>query len=127
MRRQRPVVAALALAALAGGAAGCAPLPRPIPGGTAAACGPREVQVVNASSLAIEQLYLGSGEPSGWGADLLIRGPLPPGAAIGLSLPGPAAQALRAVWVNGRAAEIAGLDACVVRRITVQDAAIRAE
>ncbi len=112
--------------ALAAALAGCGAPAALRPAGS---CGPREVQVVNLSSLAVEQFYLGTGAPGGWGADLLAgRGELPSGGALALRLPpGPAPSALRAVWVNGRAAELGGMDGCAAARITLTDGAVRAE
>jgi len=107
----------LALAALA---AGCTPAGQPL------GCGPREVTVINGSALAVEQLYLGSGAPAGWGANLLAQNLLPPGASLSLHLPGAGPHAVRAVWVNGRAAELPGLDGCSTQYIMVRDAALQA-
>lgn len=90
-------------------------------------CGPREVTLANASSMPVEQLYLGNAATGGWGQDLLAQGTLPSGGSMGLRLPGPGPLGLRAVWANGRAAELSGLDGCATTRITVLDSALRAE
>jgi hypothetical protein len=114
-RRLLPIPALLAVAILAG----CA-VP---PGGN---CGPRDVTLTNASSLPVEQFYLGSAT-AGWGEDLLARGQLPSRGSLGLRLPGPGSLGLRAVWTNGRAVELSGVDGCTTTRITVLDSALRAE
>jgi hypothetical protein len=121
-RRAGPAFALLLLAA----AAGCARAQLG-PGGTS--CGPREVALVNASAAPVEQIYLGTGAPSGWGTDLLRpRGAdLPSGAALPLRLPGAGPHAIRAVWADGRAAELGGVDGCATTRITLTDTTLRAE
>lgn len=131
MRRRagRPALPLLLLLAAAGAAAGCARAPlRP---GAGSSCGPREVTMVNASAAAVEQIYIGTGAPSGWGADLLGprggRGELPSGGALPLRLPAAGPYAVRVVWVDGRAAELGGVDGCATARITLSDAALRAE
>ena len=107
---------------LATGLVGCAAQP----GGSRGSCGPREVTFTNASAVPVEQLYLGSAT-AGWGEDLLTRGALPSGGSTALRLPGPGPHGVRAVWANGRAAELPGVDGCSTTRITVLDAALRAE
>ena len=117
--RRRALLPALALPALAG----CLPAGQP---GAAAACGPREVLLRNASAMAVEQAYGGSGAPGGWGAELLGPAELPPGASRRLRLPA-GTRAVRLVWVNGRAAELGDIDACAIGTLTLTDAALRAE
>jgi len=114
MRRPGLLALALPLGLLA-----CAPTGQP-------GCGAREVTLRNASGLAIEQAYGGDGAPGGWGADLIGGNPLPPGAAAPLRLPGDT-RALRMVWVDGRAAELGGIDGCAIGLITLTDQALRAE
>jgi hypothetical protein len=101
-------------------AAGCA---APGPGG---GCGPRDVALRNASALAVEQAYGGSGASGGWGAELLGPAELPPGASRSIRLPA-GAQAVRLVWVNGRAAELGGIDPCAISGLTLTDTTLRAE
>ncbi len=116
----RPVLAArLGALALVLAAAGCA---APGSGG----CGPRDVVLRNASALAIEQAYGGAGAPGAWGVDLLGPTELPPGASRTLRLPA-GAKAVRLVWVNGRAAEIADLDVCAISSLTLTDTTLRPE
>lgn len=96
-------------------------------GGGGRGCGPHPATLTNASSQTVEQVYLGNGTPSGWGADLLQGRELQGGASMGLTLPGPGPHALRIVWTNGRAAELPGIAGCTTNRITVLDTALRAE
>lgn len=117
---RRPAFLALGLAlGLALALAACAPTGQ-------SGCGPREVTLRNASSLAIEQAYGGDGTPGGWGAELIGASPLPPGAARALRLPG-GTRALRMVWVNGRAAELGAIEGCAFASVTLTDTALRAE
>ena len=118
MRRLRSLAL---LALLAGCARGNAP----------AGCAPAEASLENASRLAVEQLYLA---PAGgtWGADLIgpafpAGGDLASGARLPLRFEGRGPYALRVVWVNGRAADMQGLDGCVIRRVILLDGALRAE
>ncbi len=116
MRLFRPLAAALSLALAACAASA--------PGGRG--CGGGPTQVVNASSLAVEQLFLGAG-PADQRADRLGPAGLPPRASLVLDRPAGPNLALRAVWVNGRAAEFATAEACGLQRITIMDAGVRAE
>ena len=95
--------------------------------GTRETCGPRGVPLVNASGLAVEQLYLGTGTPPAWGTELLGRAGLPAGAGMTLPLPGTGSHALRAVWANGRAVELQGVDGCATGRVIILDGGLRAE
>jgi hypothetical protein len=93
-------------------------------------CAGRDVVLRNASALPVEQAYFGTGAPDGWGADLLAGRPgLTPGATATLRASGGAAtaRALRVVWSNGRAAELAGVDACRFGQVVVLDGAMRPE
>jgi hypothetical protein len=83
--------------------------------------------LLNAGSQPVEQLYLtpDSGGPTG--PDLLADAPLPPGARLALRFPGRGRYGLRAVLVNGRAVELAGLQACKAQQVTIGDAALRVE
>lgn len=109
----------LPLTACAGGERGCA------------------VTLANASSEPIEQVYVAppttgasDGGASGagpQGPDLLAPAELAPGEARAIRLPGGGGLALRAVWASGRAAEMQGVEACRLDRITVRDGAVQAE
>jgi len=96
-------------------------------GGGERSCAPRPATLTNASSRTVEQVYLGNGAPSGWGADLLQGQELPSGASMNLTLPGAGPHAARIVWTDGRAAELPGIAGCTTSRITVLDTALRAE
>lgn len=105
----------LSLLVLLATLAGCA-------GGQRAACGPAEAVVENASSLAVEQLYLAPAAGAGWGPDLLGETPgLPAAGRMPLAIGGPGPWRLRLVWVNGRAIELGGIDGCRTRRIILRD------
>ena len=95
-----------------------------IPGGRDCRGGPTEV--ANASSQAVEQLYFGT-DPAEPGDDRLGPAGLPPRASLTLDRPPGPMLALRAVWVNGRAAEFASAEACGLNRVTITDGGIRAE
>ncbi len=97
-------------------------------GGQRAACGPSQAVVENASSLAVEQLYLAPAAGPGWGPDLLGKAPaLPAAGRMPLALGGPGPWRLRLVWVNGRAIELGGIDGCTARRITIRDGTVTAD
>lgn len=87
------------------------------------ACETTPVRLENGSGQVIEQLYVA---PAGaaFGNDLLGQATLPSGGALPLARPPAGRFGLRAVWANGRAAEIANLDACRTTRVTVQDGGI---
>ncbi|TCZ66161.1 hypothetical protein EXY23_03550 [Roseicella aquatilis] len=94
-----------------------------------AACGDRScpVLLVNASGQAVEQVYLARQGSEGWGPDLVAPGELAPGAGLPLRLAAEGRYRLRAVWANGRAAEMPGIEACAVTRLTLGDGTLRAE
>lgn len=89
------------------------------------ACQPRRVEVANVTSRAVEQLYYGG--PGAWGEDLLLGVEVPPGAVRSVVLPGVAGFTLRAVWTDGRAIELNGLDPCRNTRIVMAESSIRAD
>jgi hypothetical protein len=97
--------------------AACAP--QSLVGGRSA-CPGAALLVINASRVAVEQLYLGQG------GDLIGAAPLPPGQAVRIPLPEAAAGGLRLVWVDGHAAEIPGFNPCVTPRLTVEEGALQA-
>ena len=89
------------------------------------ACQPRRMEVANVAARAVEQLYYGA--PGAWGEDLLRGAELPAGAARPVVLPGVAGFTLRAVWTDGRAIELNGLDPCRNTRIVLADGSVRAD
>jgi hypothetical protein len=106
------LAASCLLAALLGGCAGS--------GG----CG---AVLANASAQPVEQFYLAPAGTAGWGADLLSVGSLPSGATMPIRFAARGAYGVRAVWANGRAAEMQGVDGCRTTRITIRDASLLAE
>lgn len=83
--------------------------------------------LLNASGQALEQFYLAREGSEGWGADLLPDRDLSPGASLPFRFPAEGRYGLRAVWVNGRAAEMQGVEACRATRITLRDGSMQAE
>lgn len=80
-----------------------------------------EAMLTNRGGLALEQLALtpeATGQP---GPDLLTEAPLPPGGSMVLRFPAPGRYGLRAVLVNGRAVELAGLDGCGLGQLIIDD------
>jgi hypothetical protein len=111
-------LAAVLLLALAGCGGG---------GGTASRdCSGGPITVSNASSIVVEQFYLGA-PPNAWGPDQLRGRDLAQGGSLTLARPVAGDVAARAVWANGRAVELGGLNACAVRRITIMENGLRAE
>lgn len=108
-----PLLLPLLLAACAG----------PPSGGTGGCDG--RIQVRNAAAVAVEQLYVSTAGPSNWGRDHLAPGTLPPGAAQSFAVR-PGLNGVRVVFVNGRAAEMAGMDVCANPVLTVQPNGLQA-
>lgn len=104
---------------LAAAVAACAPTAGP------SACQPRRLEVANTGTRPVEQLYYGS--PGAWGEDLLGGAEVAAGEARPVTLPGIGGLALRAVWADGRAIELRGLDPCRNARIVLTDRGVRAE
>jgi hypothetical protein len=112
--RALPALAALVLLTACGGDRGCPAV------------------LANASGQAIEQVYLAREGVAregigGWGDDLLPDHDLPPGGSLAFRFPAEGRYGLRAVWVNGRAAEMQGVEACRTSRVTVRDGSMQAE
>ena len=105
--------------------AGCASGPQRPQQAERRECSKAPVTVANASSQAVEQLYLGV--PGAWGRDLLAGNELPARAAMNLPRPGDGRFNLRLVWVNGRAAEFPNLDGCITTRVELSDTGMRAQ
>ena len=89
------------------------------------ACQPRRLEVANATMRSVEQLYYGA--PGAWGEELLLSVEVPPGASRAVVLPGVPGFTLRAVWTDGRAIELNGLDPCRNRRVVLNEASVRAD
>lgn len=94
----------------------------PSPGGLG--CDGR-IEVRNAARQAIEQLYLSPAGPSDWGRDLLAPGTLPPGGTLPVTAR-PGINAVRVVFINGRAAEMAAMDVCAAPILTIQPNGLQA-
>jgi hypothetical protein len=86
-----------------------------------------EALLTNLSATAVEQLYLAPGATRLWGPDLLRDRGLTSQASMPLRFPAEGSYTLRIVWVDGRAAELAGVAACDIRRITILGQELRAE
>ena len=83
--------------------------------------------LANASGQAIEQAYLAPAGAAGWGANLLPEGELAAGASLPFRFPAEGRYGLRAVWADGRAAEMQDVEACRTSRVTVRDGSMQAE
>ena len=94
------------------------------PSGGTGGCDGR-LQLRNAAPVAVEQLYVSTAGPSAWGADLLAPATLAPGGARTVTVR-PGLNAVRVVFVNGRAAEMAGLDVCANPLLVVQPNGLQA-
>lgn len=94
------------------------------PSGGTGGCDGR-IQVRNAAPVAIEQLYVSTAGPSDWGRDFLPRETLAPGAVQSFAVR-PGLNAVRVVFVNGRAAEMSGMDVCANPVLTVQPNGLQA-
>ena len=88
-------------------------------------CGPRRLEVANLAARPVEQLYYGG--PGAWGEDLLLGVEMAQGASRPVVLPGVAGLTLRAVWADGRAIELGGVDPCRNTRVVVGESSIRAD
>ena len=88
-------------------------------------CQARRLEAANTAALPVEQLYYGA--PGAWGEDLLRGVEMAPGTARFVTLPGVSGPTLRAVWTDGRAIELHGLDPCRNVRIVMEESGIRAD
>ncbi len=82
--------------------------------------------LANASGQPIEQVYLARAG-NAWGRDLVAPGEVPPGGTLPLRFGTEGSHGVRVVWANGRAAELQGVNACRMTRVTVRDAELQAE
>jgi hypothetical protein len=83
--------------------------------------------LTNASRQPLEQVFLARQGAEGWGADLVGQAELRPGGTLPIRFPGEGAYGLRAVWADGQAVELRGVEACRITRLTVRDGALQAE
>ncbi|MBY0335421.1 MAG: hypothetical protein K2X11_02340, partial [Acetobacteraceae bacterium] len=86
-----------------------------------------QVLLRNAAPLAVEQVFAGG--PVDWGTELLGQGTVPPGGQVALRVPVPPPglrSGFRVVFVNGRAAELPGVDVCATPNIAVLPDGMRA-
>jgi hypothetical protein len=83
------------------------------------------MEVANLASRPVEQLYYGG--PGAWGEELLLGVEVAPGAARPVVLPGVPGLIVRAVWADGRAIELNGLNPCRNSRIVLAENSIRAD
>lgn len=83
------------------------------------------IQLRNAAPVAVEQLYVSPAGPSDWGRDHLAPGTLPTGGVQSVVVR-PGVNAVRVVFVNGRAAEMAGMDVCANPVLIVQPNGLQA-
>jgi hypothetical protein len=93
---------------------------RPVATSGQATCDTR-FQVVNNSSATVQQLYFSHARQSGWGVDQLGAEILPPGRLKAYRAVNTGSYDFRAVWSNGRAAELRGVNICRASRIIVTD------
>jgi hypothetical protein len=78
-------------------------------------------RVVNQSSGTVSQLYFSHSSLSSFGPDQLGQSVLPPGRAVRYRAANAGNYDFRAVWTNGRRAELMGVDICRANQITVTD------
>ena len=88
-------------------------------------CQPRRMEAANTAARPVEQLYYGA--PGRWGEDLLRGVEMAPGEVRSVTLPGIGGYTLRAVWADGRAIELGGLEPCRNTRIVMADGGIRTD
>lgn len=134
-RRQLFTAAFAALGSL--GLAGCV-APQPIVGQGAQfvqpvvqqvprrACDTR-FTVVNRSGLTVRELYFSSSRLANFGADQLGQRVLQPGQSVNYVAANPSGYDFRVVWVNGRRADLMGVDVCQASRITVTNRGLVAQ
>lgn len=88
---------------------------RPAPG-----CDTR-FRVSNQSGVTVRELYFSPSAVSGWGRDQLGQSMLPPGRFVNYRANNAARYDFRVVWVNGRAAELRGVNICAATQITIRN------
>ncbi len=93
---------------------------RPAPG-----CDTR-FRVANQSGLTVRELYFSPSAVGGWGRDQLGQSMLPPGRYVNYRANNAARYDFRVVWVNGRAAELRGVNICAASQVTIRSNGLRA-
>jgi hypothetical protein len=78
-------------------------------------------RVVNNSSGTVAQLFFSHSSLSGWGADQLGASVLQPGRVVNFRAANAGNYDFRAVWGNGRAAELMRVNICAATQITITD------
>jgi len=76
------------------------------------------LQVSNGAALAVEQLYVSPAAPANWGQDRLAPNTLLPGGSFQTRTT-TEPQSVRAVFVDGSAVEMTGLDVCATPRLLI--------
>ena len=120
-----------AIAAIAAlGLAACTPQTRTVlvpvtPGGTAVGCDTR-FQVANASSLTVRSIYFSPSSQRSFGVDQLGANVLPPGRLVTYRAANASRYDFRVVWMNGRSADLYGVNVCALSRVTVTNGGLRA-
>lgn len=76
------------------------------------------LRVSNGAALAVEQLYVSSAAPADWGRDRLAPNTLLPGGNFETRA-GTEPQSVRAVFVDGSAVELTGMDVCATPRLLI--------
>lgn len=84
------------------------------------------LRVSNGAGQAIEQLYVSGTGPAGWGRDRLAPNLLPPGGTFQTPT-GVEPQAVRVVFVDGSAVEMAGLEVCATPVLRVGPRSLQPE
>jgi len=78
-------------------------------------------RVVNQSSGTVERLYFSHSSLRAWGNDQLGTSVLPPGRQVSYRAANAGNYDFRAVWTNGRAAELMSVNVCRASQITITD------
>ncbi len=97
-------------------AAGCAGGDAANPAATIGCSG--QVLLRNIGPMAVEQAFFSPAGPGNWGRDLLAPADIPPGGDRTV-MTTPGRNAVRIVFANGRAAEIAAMDVCTSGTLTI--------
>lgn len=93
---------------------------RPAPG-----CDTR-FRIANQSGLTVRELYFSPTAVNAWGRDQLGSSMLPPGRFVNYQANNATRYDFRVIWVNGRAAELRGVNVCAARQVTIRNAGLSA-